>query len=562
MPFVRRAGWAVAAVVLMMTAAALAEDATESYAWPTLPELGIRPQPSSPHVDVNPPCRTLETSFYRMGLCNGTIRLRRFESQPTARAVLEKEIDEIRRVDDAIGATVYRVDYGTVEKGAAELKRIVRSVSEKLPDGSGRPVAIDFRFLAGCCVVAIDVQFARNAPADLLGQVEALGDRWKTYAEAPVDWLESSLSGDAPPSTPPAIPGPAGPKPAVMPDSRPHFSGQGEGPESPASLAPQDRSRRATDEAGPTGRQAADFVVLAQQCLWNEQWREAVDNLDHYFELQPASQWDYPLAMRALAYHRLGDTAAATRDFGAALKAWPESPWVHFYRGLVHRDQGKVDEALADLTRVTEYDPAHADAYCELGMLYGTAKRDNAKAKACFEEALRIEPSHPQALWGCAILHMRLDSNSPALEYLTRALECHPDKAQCYNARGVVYARLGEPDRAIADYTRAIEANPQFGEAFRNRGYRYLQKGELDAALGDLDRAIELEPRHAKAHADRGAAYLARGALSNALADLTRAIELDPRLTGAYENRGRVYLKLGRRAQAEQDFATARKLRN
>ena len=85
-------------------------------------------------------------------------------------------------------------------------------------------------------------------------------------------------------------------------------------------------------------------------------------------------------------------------------------------------------------------------------------KGDYNQAIACFDKALRIEPSF----------------------------------AEAYCSRGTAYYEKGKCDAAISDFSKAIEINADFAQAYYNRAAAYFDKIEYDKALQDVQKAQSL----------------------------------------------------------------------
>jgi tetratricopeptide (TPR) repeat protein len=86
------------------------------------------------------------------------------------------------------------------------------------------------------------------------------------------------------------------------------------------------------------------------------------------------------------------------------------------------------------------------------------AKGEYDQAIACFDKAIRIEPSF----------------------------------AEAYCNRGTAYYEKGQFDAAISDFSKAIEIEPEFAQAYYNRAVAYFDKIEYDKALQDAQKAQSL----------------------------------------------------------------------
>jgi tetratricopeptide (TPR) repeat protein len=94
-------------------------------------------------------------------------------------------------------------------------------------------------------------------------------------------------------------------------------------------------------------------------------------------------------ARSAAAANRLEDAKVA---YERAIRASPESGFLHRELALVERRQGNADAALARFRRATELDPSDAASLVEIGDLL-LARQDFDGADAAYRRAAAIEPS-------------------------------------------------------------------------------------------------------------------------------------------------------------------------
>ena len=125
-------------------------------------------------------------------------------------------------------------------------------------------------------------------------------------------------------------------------------------------------------------------------------------------------------------------------------------------RGVAHKQEGKLDQAIEDFTRAIELYPTWSEAYNNRGTTYGHAGK--------------------------------LDK---AIEDLTKAIELGPN-AIFYNNRALTYGVKGDLDRALSDYTKAIELNPNYALAYFSRGNIYYLKQEYKKTKEDFISAEKL----------------------------------------------------------------------
>jgi Flp pilus assembly protein TadD len=161
--------------------------------------------------------------------------------------------------------------------------------------------------------------------------------------------------------------------------------------------------------------------------------------------------------------------------------------------GIALRQVGRTDDALARLRRATKRRPAHPEAFHELGYLLSAlgrgdeavtvvehgiqlapggiellillgvihqGRRDRAKAKAAFAQALAIAPDHPGAHFGMGTAMVDDAEYAQAAEHLRRALASNAADAQALLGLGVCLLELGRVDDALGNFRAAVRSDP------------------------------------------------------------------------------------------------------
>ncbi|MBL8799988.1 MAG: tetratricopeptide repeat protein, partial [Planctomycetia bacterium] len=171
----------------------------------------------------------------------------------------------------------------------------------------------------------------------------------------------------------------------------------------------------------------------------------------------------------------------------------PEEAAACIQRGVVMRQKGDFDAALAEFNKATQLDPKNALAFEGRGNTW-VNKGEFDRAINDYTQALRLDPK-------MALLHIN---------------------------RGLAWVKKKDIDRAIADYTAAIGLDPKLPLAFLNRGSAHARKGEYDKAIADFNAALQLDNKLGLAYFNRGLAHFKRGDFDLAIADYTRTLKLDP----------------------------------
>jgi len=168
--------------------------------------------------------------------------------------------------------------------------------------------------------------------------------------------------------------------------------------------------------------------TLAQSYLWSEQYPEALSEFQFLLSKDPDSAPVHILLGQTLdASNR---TEAATAEFEAAVRATIVPPNAHFGLGYLYWKQRRYEEACREFEAELATQPQHAQALAylgdaemqadrkkaaethlrralasnsdtrlaqlDLGILLA-ARNESGEAARCFREAIRIDPSKPDA---------------------------------------------------------------------------------------------------------------------------------------------------------------------
>ena len=185
-----------------------------------------------------------------------------------------------------------------------------------------------------------------------------------------------------------------------------------------------------------------------------------------------------------------------------------------------------------------------------------------AQAQAIYEEILKAEPQHSDALHLLGLVAFQTSDPLRAVELIGRAIEIHPGTADFHSNLGIALAALNKLDAAISSYDKAIKIKPDFVEAHSNRGLALAALEQLDAAIANYDKAIAIRPDFAKAYSNRGVAFETIEQLDAAIKDYDQAIAIDSDFAEAHFNRGNVLRKFGQLDAAIVSYEKAFKIKS
>lgn len=253
-------------------------------------------------------------------------------------------------------------------------------------------------------------------------------------------------------------------------------------------------------------------------------------SIQRAFELEPELP-EAHLAQGYYHYHGFRDYENALKEFDLAEDGMPGDVELIAGRAYVARRLGRVDQAVADLSRAVELDPRNGNLSRELGNTY-LFQRNYAAAERAITRALELEPQRFDALAGLLFLALERDGDTRplaeaaatqadvlgpiapvagwyaadfsgdfalALEYLDmfevdfmEAQDIHIHVGALY---GQTYAGMGRIDDARRAYT---EAQVYFEDQLEGRPDDPVIASQLAAimtGLGEHERAVALALR-------------------------------------------------------------------
>ncbi len=185
-------------------------------------------------------------------------------------------------------------------------------------------------------------------------------------------------------------------------------------------------------------------------------------------------------------------------------------------------DRGDLEQAKAELTRLTALTPRSPEALQRLGRVL-EQQNQIVEAETCYGRALKLEPDFVGALIGMGRVEALRGNPQSALKRFETAIEIEPHEASAHLALGGVLETLGKVEDAQAAYFRSLSADPLLTEASRRIAALQIGRNEADQALARLDQTLESTPGDGEALLLRGRAHLALGHVAPALADLKAA---------------------------------------
>lgn len=261
------------------------------------------------------------------------------------------------------------------------------------------------------------------------------------------------------------------------------------------------------------------------------------------------------------------------------LEANPEDAEALRLRGIAFASMNKVEEAMADLNKAIEIDPASHETYLTLATLEITQKNYqeavNALEKAIelykpaegqenipfiqgyislavvYEELGKVAEDQAKAR---AAFEKAIATVDTLIKLLPEDRNFDPSRAEAYRHRGIANRFLEQYGQAVKDFSKSINYNPEQGETYFRRAICFTLMGEEELALRDLKSTQALNFEDARAYLWQGMAYAKMGNYREAIRSYNTAISFSNRYIDAYLNRAHAYFQLGEYENAIESF--------
>jgi tetratricopeptide (TPR) repeat protein len=150
--------------------------------------------------------------------------------------------------------------------------------------------------------------------------------------------------------------------------------------------------------------------------------------------------------------------------FQHMLEVTENSSLAHYNLGLVLRQKGDLDGAIAHYRAALEITPDYVDAMINLGNVLAL-KGQFEEATGCFHRALQLRPDSVAALNNLAAVLVMCGQGDEAAREYGRVVQLSPDDPEVHFKLGHLLAKLGRRDEAAAEFKNALRLKPAYPEA-------------------------------------------------------------------------------------------------
>jgi serine/threonine protein kinase/Flp pilus assembly protein TadD len=248
----------------------------------------------------------------------------------------------------------------------------------------------------------------------------------------------------------------------------------------------------------------------------------------------------------------------AIRFAALAVGLRPASPGAHFNLGAALKDNGKVDEAIAEYREAIDIKKDYGEAHRNLGYaLWEQGKVDLAIAE--YREAIGINKNDSDAHNNLGVALMSKGLLDEAIVECKEAIQVRKNNAEAHNSLGVALQNKGRLEEAITEYGVALSLK-NTAECHSNLGGALMVKGQLKGAITEFQKALQLNDSLPQLHNNLGNALKGQGQLDEAIAEFGKAIRLKYDSPEPHCSLGDAFMRQGQFLKAVDEFRIGRDL--
>lgn len=271
-----------------------------------------------------------------------------------------------------------------------------------------------------------------------------------------------------------------------------------------------------------------------------------------------AAVWSLPLSLALVLGLQARRQASYWRDsltlWRRALELDPLNAGAHDNLGVAAADEGRLDEAAAQMRRAIAIDPDLLGAYENLAAVLSRQGRWEDAAAVC-EEEIRRAPAREPAHARLALAYVRAGRTREGELQYRLALKLKPGDARTHFNLGALLTRLGRLREARKEYQAAVTIDPAYADAQNNLGLLLAAAGRRREAFAHFQAALRVPGRsRALAHFNWGNALYDEGRLAEAGRHYREAVRLDAGLLAARFNLANTLARGGRLGEAQRQY--------
>lgn len=250
----------------------------------------------------------------------------------------------------------------------------------------------------------------------------------------------------------------------------------------------------------------------------------------------------------ATLYNDLRDPVSAEKEARKALslKAAPERAVAILATALL--SQSKFQQVL-DATQ-SEDSQKQAAVLALRGRAYMALKQLD-KAKAAFDQALKLDPASVGGLTGMAGYALATDEEAEAGRYSQQAIDTNPASIDARFFKAELLRGQGKVVEAQTAYDEVLKLDPSNAIAHLLKAHVAIGAKQFDAAKAEIDAARKASPKLLAAHYAQGRLEYTQGKYAAAMEALLQVLRASPKDPPSLLMASAAQFALGSMAQAE-----------
>lgn len=204
----------------------------------------------------------------------------------------------------------------------------------------------------------------------------------------------------------------------------------------------------------------------------------------------------------------------------------PQAGTLHAHLGNVYLEQGRTDEAVAEMRDAARLTPNFAPIHNDLANALKTqGKFDEAIAE--YAEALRLQPNYAAPYSNLGALLVSRGRAKEALVYFQEAIRRLPKLADAHYNLATALVSLGRTNEAVASFRKALEYRYHYPDAHNNLAVVLAGQGRVDEAIDHFREAIRFSPDYAEAHFNLAETLARAGRNLEAIQEYQEVLRID-----------------------------------
>lgn len=199
-------------------------------------------------------------------------------------------------------------------------------------------------------------------------------------------------------------------------------------------------------------------------------------------------------------YMAIGQYKEARTKLILASRIEPRNANLYMLSSIIFTEIGEDNRAIEELQKAVMYDPSFYDAHVMLGLI--NARLGNDMAIDHYENAMRVQPGNPEAVYNLGMFYQEKGMYDKALEIYQKGLDEVDARMQhfLFN-QGFIYENYkNDYTQAISFYDSVIQYHPDDYRAFYRKGLCLQAMGKPDEAMVAHDMALKINPKFEEAY--------------------------------------------------------------